>query len=626
MHDAVHRAVTGKFTEPSQEGYNPHPHKVPLSTAMDMLREEASKLGLQGAHHLTTNKSERVIFPEHRSYVVADSKTYTPDEAAAILKKAAQEKIAKFEADLRDLRSRELKKAIVPPHKHTTGTTSSAGIEDVAPGKLNPPGIDKAEGGAARCTCKCGCNQRLEGYAPGDKTCGACADVCKAPDKATSTLFEDPEPKVLHPSDKKKVKKADKDAHSSPQSEPKAPEGMDVKKIHKGEEGDIAHMQAHSAQVRSKAGMPSRPAPGPVPADVTQHPNFKPQSQHPAYLDGYQRHFKMALGETPQWAHKIAHAGGEMAMERASGVHKSEEIGKEELCKGCGKSHAGACMDKSDSMPGDSCSKCDGKGHIWHSGEAGPHSDKKITCTRCKGSGEQPGRKGDGKIKPNQLTDVPAHQIKRYDGAGKQIEKAMLKDAKGKEKDNGIVDGSTLPDDKNAEHVNKPGTTSKTAGSGGHIKKGKTLASLHKGILKSEPPMAKPPSGKAPGTMTPVSKPAAMAKPAGGTPAQPTVKNELEKGDFGMGDSGKVATSAAQAAPIKPKLPKKPAYGAANLAAGKAALSAQGITPKPTLPTKPGLVSPKAAGIAASPTPNPTPSPSLAPKKPGIFGRLMGKK
>jgi hypothetical protein len=33
MHDAAHRAVTGKFTEPSEEGFVPHSHAVPLETS-----------------------------------------------------------------------------------------------------------------------------------------------------------------------------------------------------------------------------------------------------------------------------------------------------------------------------------------------------------------------------------------------------------------------------------------------------------------------------------------------------------------------------------------------------------------------------------------------------------------
>ncbi len=47
MHDAVHRAVTGKFTEPSEEGFNPHPHAVPLETSLGMVRDAAEQMGLQ---------------------------------------------------------------------------------------------------------------------------------------------------------------------------------------------------------------------------------------------------------------------------------------------------------------------------------------------------------------------------------------------------------------------------------------------------------------------------------------------------------------------------------------------------------------------------------------------------
>lgn len=50
MHDAVHRAVTGRFTEPSDEGFVPHPHKVPLEHALGMVDEHARAMGLQSDH------------------------------------------------------------------------------------------------------------------------------------------------------------------------------------------------------------------------------------------------------------------------------------------------------------------------------------------------------------------------------------------------------------------------------------------------------------------------------------------------------------------------------------------------------------------------------------------------
>lgn len=82
------------------------------------------------------------------------------------------------------------------------------------------------------------------------------------------------------------------------------------------------------------------------------------------------------------------------------------------------------------------------------------------------------------------------------------MDKAMLKDSKGKEKDNGIHPDSVLPDDKTSEEVSADG-------SGGQIKKGK---GLKKAVAV---PTAKPPSGN---LQTPVSgqapkNPAMDAKP-----------------------------------------------------------------------------------------------------------------
>jgi hypothetical protein len=44
MHDAVHRAVTGKFTDPGEEGFVPHGHAIPLAHALDTIRDEAARL------------------------------------------------------------------------------------------------------------------------------------------------------------------------------------------------------------------------------------------------------------------------------------------------------------------------------------------------------------------------------------------------------------------------------------------------------------------------------------------------------------------------------------------------------------------------------------------------------
>lgn len=70
--------------------------------------------------------------------------TFTDAEAAQIAVEYTRKRVAELAKSLKELRERELSKAIVPPHKHNTGTTSSSGVEDVPPGKMNPPGKNDA--------------------------------------------------------------------------------------------------------------------------------------------------------------------------------------------------------------------------------------------------------------------------------------------------------------------------------------------------------------------------------------------------------------------------------------------------------------------------------------------------
>lgn len=46
MHDAVHRAITGRFSDPAQEKFVPHSHMVPLSTSLALIAGAAQKMGL----------------------------------------------------------------------------------------------------------------------------------------------------------------------------------------------------------------------------------------------------------------------------------------------------------------------------------------------------------------------------------------------------------------------------------------------------------------------------------------------------------------------------------------------------------------------------------------------------
>lgn len=374
-------------------------------------------------------------------------KTYTPQEAVEILKKAAADKIKVMESKLQDLRKREqLSKGLVPPHKHNTGSPASAGMEDVPPSKLNPPGKnDKLVGGTA---------------------------------------------------------------------------------TQKGEES----------------------------------------SAHPP--------------------------------EETSGEISADDMAKALLCKKCGKSHD---LEKG----------CDGMG------------------------------------------------------------KAELVDAKGNTKSNSEVSAATMPDDE-SKHVNKP--TKSKPGSGGVITKGKSLGkSLGeiRSLAKTAggPPTAKPPSGTNMATKVPTSAPKAPAMgkeelaakavdkivvPKSQKPKVPSAerdhtvqvskdktvyekKPELEKGvlaDIARKNNAGAPTPKDPGANVKLPSPAQQ-EGRANMfgaaMAGEyqppAATPAKMATaPAPAKPVS-GLASPKAAGITPKPAMSAGPVMNAArPSKPGIFGRLLGKK
>lgn len=233
MHDATHRAVTGKFTEPSGEGFVPHGHHVPLHTALQMVRDAGHQMGLQGLHdtikkplqknlpgtppaapqlhssvenfmsglkalpkgdpsrgrfitqHMhhapflealkahPQGKQIHAMLTNHLNSVanagpkvgakvtmksegsdpiyssaegenpVADEKTYTIEEAREVLLKNTREKISAYAKEIEALRERELKKAVIQPHKHNQGLQAASAAEDMPPSKVNPKGIDK---------------------------------------------------------------------------------------------------------------------------------------------------------------------------------------------------------------------------------------------------------------------------------------------------------------------------------------------------------------------------------------------------------------------------------------------------------------------------------------------------
>lgn len=70
MHDAVHRAITGKFTNPDEEGFEPSDKVVPLEVSLKKLEAAAKKLGLKGEEDTLKSKSASIRLraePKERS-------------------------------------------------------------------------------------------------------------------------------------------------------------------------------------------------------------------------------------------------------------------------------------------------------------------------------------------------------------------------------------------------------------------------------------------------------------------------------------------------------------------------------------------------------------------------------
>lgn len=61
MHDALHRAVTGKFTEPSDEGFDPSSKIVPLEDIFQHFKEHQDRLGLK--------HDEATLYPKSSDYL-----------------------------------------------------------------------------------------------------------------------------------------------------------------------------------------------------------------------------------------------------------------------------------------------------------------------------------------------------------------------------------------------------------------------------------------------------------------------------------------------------------------------------------------------------------------------------
>ena len=125
-----------------------HPQGIQIHKMLTGFLNSKANAG-PGLPMKTVAKSEPHVILSKQGNTMSE-KTYTPQEAVEVLKKAASDKIKAMEYRLQDLRKRELSKGLIPTHKHNTGSSASAAMEDVPPSKLNARGKDdKLVGGTA---------------------------------------------------------------------------------------------------------------------------------------------------------------------------------------------------------------------------------------------------------------------------------------------------------------------------------------------------------------------------------------------------------------------------------------------------------------------------------------------
>lgn len=110
--DAVHRAIHGTFLEPSDEGFSPHSHHIPLEVSLNAVRDAARRMGLVGDHDILRKSDNAAILNEFQgANTVSNFSQKDLDQlrkgTIEVLKKA----VAQREQELLELRKKELSKA-----------------------------------------------------------------------------------------------------------------------------------------------------------------------------------------------------------------------------------------------------------------------------------------------------------------------------------------------------------------------------------------------------------------------------------------------------------------------------------------------------------------------------------
>lgn len=692
MHDAIHRAVTGKFTEPSAEGFVPHGKPVHLNTALQMVRDAGQQMGLSGLHETIAKKSEvrATILKTEGDSTVADNKTYTVEEAAEILRKEFQERLAKHSKEIEALVQREdLSKSIIPKHHHEEGAAASSGTEDIAAGQANPKGMAKSDEEKSAGSLKWREMVRHGRQSRKPKAEGSRANVIE------HSAYAD---KSHTPKDAKK-RYSNHPSVGEYTITPHKPHNVNF--WHTQTNGP-KHLGAHGSLDEAKV------------AAEKHHASMAPGAKSDTEKSDDSMGMDTVKGESTSMGHD---RGGNHIDSAPAHEHKE--------CVGCGAKNktlnqggeCRTCADEIDSQgngtkKAEACAKC-GEMHdnMKKCGEVTMKSD--LVDSKGNKSNNETDPKaapmpGKNPKEPSDRSDSSGGKVTKSGGPAAMAKRAMSmtkaeddddkyhhyvigrggvinsgwehkEDAHDDAKENkGVVVHRTMvsPEAKNSFHSKnqimhklhkdemakadeptnwrgeKSGCKKPTPKEDAeHNEKNKAATIAGKkgiptkpgdGIAKAgmgAPPTAKPPGGAAPATAAaPTSKPAAPPKMGMGKSAEDLGKAGLGMAQHGQREAAQMGFGAKPAAPAaKVKLPGQAAQAArgADMHSQMADVTAANAKPaaaKPTLPkpsaTGPagkalGLASPKAAGVtqSAGPVQN-----AARPAKPGIFGKLFGKK
>jgi len=452
MHDAAHRAVTGKFTEPSGEGFNPHKHKVPLHTALQMVRDAGHKMGLEGLH-------DRLPKP---GFEMRKAEGDPPAPPPAKKPRLPRQQHARFETSITTGRGPQAIKAAAvggglslhrshpanmkPDRPNDEPTYGAWTLTHEPSGQAVAHHNDFDQLNVLRDALldQADWTQDANGIREQVKAKPHIKDLISqlSMRKIVKSEFWDAifpqtegdtpvaDEKLYTPEEAREILiKATREKVSAYAKEIEA---LQVRELKKALIPNHKHNQASQASAGIEDVPPGKVNPKGVDKMEKQMPPPAPSAK--------------PVAPPPR---PVPPAVQKSVPLDASGTGSSPvSMGKAELCKKCGKSHdmkKGCEMEKAvDKM-------------VVH-GEKSP----------------APAPKG------------ADYDVKKEKGkAVFEAKKSELVDAKGKRSDNHTNPDSTTPDDKKSAHVNKPGKSSKTAGSGGVIKPGKSLEKaedLEKGV------------------------------------------------------------------------------------------------------------------------------------------------